>query len=139
MISFLRGQYEFLSNFYPAEFRTARGTRVKTVEHGFQAAKTFDTKEQKRILSAATPGLAKRLGQKVTLRPNWSTLKLSIMHNMVRMKFSQNAVLRKALLDTGKEKIEEGNTWGDTFWGVCRGKGKNHLGRILMEVRAELS
>jgi predicted NAD-dependent protein-ADP-ribosyltransferase YbiA (DUF1768 family) len=32
----------------------------------------------------------------------------------------------------------EGNTWNDRFWGVCRGSGLNHLGRILMEVRAEV-
>lgn len=33
----------------------------------------------------------------------------------------------------------EGNTWGDKFWGVCDGEGENHLGKLLMEVRAELT
>jgi predicted NAD-dependent protein-ADP-ribosyltransferase YbiA (DUF1768 family) len=33
--------------------------------------------------------------------------------------------------------IEE-NTWGDTFWGICKGQGENHLGRLLMQIRDEL-
>ena len=32
-----------------------------------------------------------------------------------------------------------GGGWGDVFWGVCKGKGKNRLGRILMAVRQELT
>jgi predicted NAD-dependent protein-ADP-ribosyltransferase YbiA (DUF1768 family) len=24
------------------------------------------------------------------------------------------------------------------FWGVCRGKGENHLGKIIMDVRKEI-
>lgn len=27
---------------------------------------------------------------------------------------------------------------GDTVWGVCNGKGLNHLGRLLMDVRKKL-
>ena len=42
------------------------------------------------------------------------------------------------LLGTGDTYLEEGNTWNDTFWGVCNGVGENNLGRILMEVREEL-
>lgn len=33
----------------------------------------------------------------------------------------------------------EGNNWNERFWGVCRGEGRNELGRILMNVRSELS
>ena len=45
---------------------------------------------------------------------------------------------RQRLLDTGDRELIEGNTWGDRFWGVCRGEGENKLGRILMRVRDEL-
>jgi predicted NAD-dependent protein-ADP-ribosyltransferase YbiA (DUF1768 family) len=34
--------------------------------------------------------------------------------------------------------IEEGNWWNDTFWGVCRGKGHNNLGKLIMQIRGEL-
>lgn len=26
----------------------------------------------------------------------------------------------------------------DTFWGICRGEGENHLGKLIMEVRKEI-
>ena len=42
------------------------------------------------------------------------------------------------LLDTGGAVLIEGNTWNDTFWGACNGKGLNHLGRILMTLRHDL-
>ena len=47
--------------------------------------------------------------------------------------------LREQLLATGEAQLIEGNTWNDTFWGVCKGKGQNWLGRILVEVREELA
>ena len=42
------------------------------------------------------------------------------------------------LLDTGDTELIEGNNWHDTFWGVCKGKGQNNLGKILMEVRKDI-
>jgi predicted NAD-dependent protein-ADP-ribosyltransferase YbiA (DUF1768 family) len=56
------------------------------------------------------------------------------------LKFS-DPVLREMLLDTGDAILEEGNMWNDTFWGIDlnTGKGQNHLGRLLMERRAELN
>lgn len=58
------------------------------------------------------------------------------MEQILRVKFS-DPTLRKLLLDTGNAKLIEGNTWNDTFWGVCRGKGQNNLGLILQKLRAE--
>ena len=86
------------------------------------------------ILLCATPGDAKRLGSRAKLRPDWEEVKVQIMHNLVLQKFQQYN-LRKLLLDTGDQYIQEGNNWGDRFWGVCNGVGENHLGKILMSVR----
>lgn len=60
------------------------------------------------------------------------------MYDICRAKFEQNADLRCKLLTTGDAMLVEGNTWGDTVWGVCQGKGENRLGKILMRVRKEL-
>ena len=62
------------------------------------------------------------------------------MEEIVRAKFVQNPYLMKKLLDTGELLLIEGNTWKDIFWGVDinSGEGKNHLGKILMNVREEL-
>lgn len=58
------------------------------------------------------------------------------MTDLVRQKFT--GPLRRFLVETYPSDLVEGNTWGDTFWGVCRGVGENHLGWILMLVRDEM-
>lgn len=60
------------------------------------------------------------------------------MFQILKDKFSRNANLRIGLVETGDAHLEEGNTWGDTFWGTVRGVGKNHLGKILMRIRKEI-
>lgn len=75
------------------------------------------------------------MGKAVPLRDDWDEIKVSIMQTLVYLKFVKNKELRDLLLATEPEHLEEGNTWGDTFWGVCKGEGKNLLGRILMDIR----
>lgn len=62
------------------------------------------------------------------------------MESIVRAKFSQHPDLAEKLVSTGDMHLEEGNWWGDVFWGVDKktGEGENHLGIILMRLRDEL-
>lgn len=137
-ISSFQGEYRFLSNFYPATVNY-QGIAYPTVEHAYQSAKTLDMNERRRIASLATPSEAKRAGRALKLRSDWEAVKLDVMEDCVRAKFSQSADLRQRLLATGAAELIEGNSWGDQFWGVCDGKGENHLGRILMKVRSNLT
>lgn len=129
-----KGPTEFMSNFYPANV-VFDGIEYPTVEHAYQAAKTFDMKERQKILNATGPGVAKKIGQTVTIRDDWEQVKIDIMDDLVHQKFENRQLRKKLLLYTGQ--IVEGNFWGDVFWGVCRGKGRNELGKILMKVRDE--
>ena len=142
-ISSFSGDYEFLSNFYPSKVQARHDTLetrlshdVHTVEHAFQAAKANKLEDFLAICKAETPGQAKKLGRKVSLRAGWEDVKLGIMEILLREKFSDRA-LRGKLLRTGEAVLVEGNTWGDRYWGVCEGVGENHLGRLLMKLRAE--
>lgn len=132
-INSFKDEYGFLSSFYPCMIQY-EGQWYPSVEHAYQAAKTLVESEQRKIANAATPGQAKRLGQKVTLRDDWEEIKIDIMRHLVHVKFADQD-LAKQLDATGDAQLVEGNYWGDTFWGVCRGVGKNVLGCILMEVR----
>lgn len=132
-IDIFHGEHRFLSNFHPSIIEVG-GTLYPTAEHAYQAFKTFDTNERIAILEAPTPGKAKRLGAKATLRSDWETIKIDVMRLLLVRKF-EDPELRQKLLDTGDAELIEGNTWGDTFWGVCDGFGHNHLGKSLMEVR----
>lgn len=50
----------------------------------------------------------------------------------------QHPDLREKLLQTCCCPLFEGNTWGDRYWGTVNGYGENHLGIILMDIRAKL-
>jgi ribA/ribD-fused uncharacterized protein len=132
------GRHKCFSNFHPSRIKDENGITYETVEHAFQAAKTLDAAQARRVRDAKTPGEAKRLGKKVDLRPDWEKIKDDIMLKFLRLKFTKCPNFKKALLNTGEEYLEETNTWGDTYWGVCKGVGKNMLGILLMKVRDEL-
>mgnify|MGYP003136930730 CR=1 FL=1 len=131
-----KGPFRFLSNFVAAPINY-EGQVYPTVEHAYQAAKTTNLHERFRVYQALTPGAAKRVGRHVTMRQNWHTIKNDVMLDLLRQKFSQ-PMYKRLLLDTGSAELTEGNTWGDTYWGVCEGKGMNKLGLLLMQVRKEL-
>lgn len=131
------GEYAFLSNFATSVFRY-EGILYTSVEAAFQAAKTSD-REIKRRLAQYPPAEAKRYGRKIKLRSDWNDVKVSIMKELLRLKFNSDLFgHRQALLNTGDAYLEEGNNHHDTFWGTCNGVGENQLGKLLMEIRAEL-
>jgi len=109
-----------------------------SVEHAYQAAKTLDKDRQQYIRNLATPNLAKKAGRKLVLREDWEQVKVPIMRELLREKFSQEPE-KLVLLATGNEELVEGNWWGDQFWGQSPvGVGENWLGRLLMEIRTDL-
>lgn len=137
-ITSFSGDYRFLSNFYHCTVEYD-GQLYPSVEHAYQAAKTLDTSKRWAFeFTNVTPGEAKKMGQALVLRPDWEHVKRAVMFNLLISKF-KDPKLRQLLLGTLFQHLEEGNTWGDTYWGVCKGRGKNHLGLLLMEVREKIS
>lgn len=151
-----KGPYAFLSNFYPSaivvDFKT-----WTTVEHRYQAMKTADVGAQEDIRlgyplgthpvgrpdSGETvevnlkPGEAKKKGQKVKKRNDWSTVKELFMYEALRAKF-MDPDLRNKLLGTGKAELIE-NSPTDEYWGCgADGRGQNRLGVLLMQLRSEI-
>lgn len=149
VISEFSGDFAFLSNFFikptcfPLSYKDDFGNvKIYTVEclsleHAYQAAKTLDIEEQKTILLAKTPGIAKRLGRKISLQENWDSKKISKMKELLEIKF-KNPEMKEKLLSTKDARLIEGNNWNDKFWGKVNGIGENWLGRLLMEVRSNL-
>lgn len=135
-ISSFRNEYQFLSNFFWCLIELD-GLKYQSVENAYQASKTLLVAERVQFVYA-TPRQAKRLGKKITLREDWDIVKIDVMRGLLRKKFSQPH-LRRFLLETGDRELIEGNFWGDRFWGESPlGVGENHLGKLLMEIRAEI-
>jgi ribA/ribD-fused uncharacterized protein len=129
------GENRWLSNFWPVKIEY-KGLTYDSVEAAYQAAKCWNPNDMAQFVGIEAK-LAKTLGRKVYMRSDWDRIKLSIMHELLLIKF-RDAELAKKLLDTWDCELIEGNHWHDTYWGVCDGKGLNHLGRLLMEVRENL-
>ena len=140
MITEFRGKYRFLSNFFPCPVEY-EGIVYPTAENAFQAAKTLDP-DLRAAFAICSPQVAKKKGQELEIRPLWNEMRVEIMTDILRYKFSNNELMRELLLATGDEILIEGNTWGDRFWGMAivngRYTGENWLGKSLMRVRREL-
>lgn len=136
------GQFSFLSNFYESVLEY-EGVKYPTVEHAFQAAKTQDSETRRQIAKMQTPSEAKAAGNRNGILKDfdpigWELRKDKVMEELLRIKF-QNPDLKNLLAQTGNAKLIEGNTWGDTYWGVDleTGEGANKLGVILEGIRSE--
>ena len=135
-IGSFRGEYGFLSNMYDCPV-TFNGVTYSCSESAYQAqrcAYEVDAKQFEKFSGVES----KKMARKVATREDWHSVKVGIMKEILRAKFTQNPNLGKQLVATGDRLLAEGNHWRDTFWGVYNGRGENTLGKLLMEVRNEL-
>jgi ribA/ribD-fused uncharacterized protein len=136
VISKFSGNYSFLSNFYPSPILREH-VIYPTVEHAFQAMKSLNTDTRLKISQAPGPKQAKYMGREVLLRLDWDDVKLDVMKDILKVKFS-DPKLKDLLIGTRQAHLAESNTWGDRFWGQVDGVGHNHLGKLLMQIREGL-
>ncbi len=111
-----------------------------TSEHYFQAQKFAGTEHEEAVRQAKSPMIAARMGRsrERPLRGDWETVKDDIMREALQAKFRQHPSLRSLLLQTGDAELIE-HTRNDGYWADGGdGSGKNRLGELLMELRAEL-
>ncbi len=141
-ITEFQGEYRFLSNFWPC-YLMYQSIVYPTAEHAYQAAKVESPDVKSLIKGCHTPAEAKDYFETHDIKPDhdWTIAKkLLVMEELLMIKFGgKEPLLTRALLATGDAELIEGNTWNDTFWGVCNNIGENNLGRMLMKVREELS
>lgn len=128
-----RNEYYFLSNMYPCSITLGKHT-FTCAEAAFQAAKCPARVTEFYNINGFE---AKKLGRTVALRSDWNEKKLQYMEKIIRAKFNQHPELARKLCSINTSIVED-NTWNDTFWGMCNGKGENHLGKILMVVREDI-
>jgi ribA/ribD-fused uncharacterized protein len=135
-----RDEFGEFSNFaaFPVKID---GKRWPTSEHYFQAQKFADAGDREEVRRAKTPAIAARLGRSRTkkIRRDWDGVRVEVMRRVLHAKFTQHAELRALLISTGTRRIVE-HTDNDSFWADGGdGHGQNMLGRLLMELRAQLA
>lgn len=121
-----------------------------SVEHYYQASKFAGVTDQlavkcmSEIQATEIPEEAARIGETLSrqrpdlLRKDWEIVKLQVMRTALRAKFLSHPALKSFLLSTDGSVLVE-SSQNDSFWGASKnGVGLNHLGRLLMDLRAEL-
>jgi ribA/ribD-fused uncharacterized protein len=85
-------------------------------------------------------GVVKRMSNKLKnwgfQKESWDEERLELMIELQLIKFS-DPEMNEYLYSTGEKYLIEGNTWNDTYWGISNKKGKNYLGRIIMNIRSK--
>lgn len=135
--------YGAFSNLYrrPIEFE---GEVFATSEHAYQAGKARKPEVREWVLSAPSPALVAMAAHGLyywDIAPGWSRVKFDRMRGVLRAKFTQHEDLKQLLLSTGDARLVESATVDNEvnrLWGEVNGKGRNMLGELLMELRAEL-
>jgi ribA/ribD-fused uncharacterized protein len=130
--------YGEFSNFSPHPIKL-KGKVWPTSEHYFQAQKFAGTEHEETVRQAHTPSVAAKLGRRrsLPLRPDWEAIKEDVMREALQAKFEQYPKLKALLLSTGEAELIE-HTRNDRYWADGGdGAGKNRLGHLLMELRAQ--
>ena len=129
-----KGNYFFMSTFYPCDVEVKLNDKIyiyPNVEAAFQCRKNIAVADKFLLLKGLE---AKKLGEQIKITdPNWNMNQLYAMGEALHSKFKNFGLFFQLKLI--REPIINENYWGDTFWGVCKGKGNNILGKMLMNIR----
>lgn len=135
-IYFYEGDYAALSNFSSHQVKY-KGVLYATAEHAYQAQKFSSPKIKLKIKNAKSAFLAREYGQEIVGRKKKFD-KLLVMKEIMFAKALQHTDVHETLVETGSKKIIKNHPL-DNFWGTGpKGKGKNVMGKIWMEIRKEL-
>ncbi len=135
--------YGAFSNLYRRDIEF-EGETFATSEHAYQAGKPRKAAVRKWLMEAPSPALLAMAAHGLyywDVAPGWSTKKFDRMRSVLRAKFTQHTDLRELLLATGDARLVESATVDNEvnrLWGEVNGIGRNMLGALLMEIRAEL-
>ncbi len=138
MIKEFQGEFRWLSNFTQVAIELD-GRMFYSVEHAYMSAKSDDEKWKDYCENTFSAGQVKKASRNITLVDNWDDIKVGVMRECIDQKFN-HPFFKDKLLATEDSLIQEGNMWNDKFWGVClkTGKGKNILGKLIMDKRNSL-
>lgn len=139
-VCFYEQDFYVLSNF-SAFSLLWKNRRFDTSEAAYHWEKFPDHSDiRKLILSSQSAhealGIANQY--KALRLPDWDDVKIGIMRRILRAKVAQHAYVKYKLLATGDRELVE-NSWRDDYWGWGPSRdGQNMLGKLWMEIRAEL-
>ena len=140
-VCFYEQEFYVLSNFAAFTLHW-KGIRFDTSEAAYHWEKFPDAPEVAGAIRTAPSAheafkIAER--NKQYQREDWDQQKAWVMLDILRAKVEQHEYVRRKLIETGDRKLIE-DSWRDDFWGWGPDHdGQNMLGRIWMNIRAQLA
>lgn len=139
-VFFYEQEHYVLSNF--SSFQVfVFGHQFPTSEHAYHFAKfPDDVRIRNLILNATSAHAAFKLAgtYKEYRRKDWDEVKVSVMREILIEKVKQHPYVFQKLMNTGDRELIE-NSWRDDVWGWGPNKdGMNLLGKLWMEIRANI-
>jgi ribA/ribD-fused uncharacterized protein len=143
-VFFYEQDFYILSNFSAFQVRSY-GIDFATSEHlyhweKFNGEASHQPEIQREIRFARSAHDAFKIAEKykASRRVDWDQVKVNVMANILRAKVQQHEYVRRKLLATGDRELIE-DSWRDDFWGWGPNRdGRNELGKLWMDIRAEL-
>ena len=142
IVGFMLEDWYVFDNFAPFQIEW-QGKVYATSEHAYQSAHFFETNKElaEQVRRCRSPKEAQDFANKNSDQddPQWKDKKLQVMEEIIRCKLRQHSYIRDKLLETRNKYIVETND-NDKFWGWGSDhNGHNHLGKIWMKLRDELT
>lgn len=140
-VFFYEQDFYVLSNFSAFQVQID-GLLFMTSEHAYHYQKFKDVNQHvaNQILNCSSAHHAFKIAEenKPLRIDGWDEMKASVMKRILFAKVYQHEYVLRKLLATGDRILVE-DSWRDDVWGWGPNKdGQNLLGKIWMEIRAEL-
>lgn len=140
-VFFYEQEFYVLSNFSAFQLYW-KGQTFMTSEHAYHCEKfpgrVSHIRDAIRSAPSAHEALQVARRHEMSVRSDWSLIRVDIMKQILRAKADQHEYVKRKLLETGERELVE-DSWRDNFWGWGKDrKGQNMLGKLWMEIRAEL-
>lgn len=144
-VCFYEQDFYVLSNFSSFAIEWS-GFLFPTSEHLYHWLKFVCSEESEASLVAARIAKARSAHDAFKIAqdhkdlriPDWDGAKVGLMRRILWAKVRQHEYVRRKLLATGDRELVE-NSWRDDVWGWGPNRdGQNLLGKLWMEIRAEL-
>lgn len=141
------GDYKEFSSFFKAPFTVGDKEYISLANY-FHSQKFAETDDEfsEDIRTQKNPALTRAKASSVkehAPRADWAEAKLNVMRTGLLAKFRAHPALLAKLVGTGDARLEstiDEEMRVKDFWSIGEsGSGANHMGELLMSVRAELS
>lgn len=142
-VFFYEQDFYVLSNFsaFTLYWDARENMRFDTSEAAYHWEKFHGHEDiQCEIINAPSAHEAFKVAErnKIHRRADWDAVKFDVMRDILRAKAAQHEYVRRKLLATGDRILVE-DSWRDDVWGWGPNRdGQNMLGKLWMEIRAEL-